>query len=1112
MENTFINKNENESYKLKPKWLNIKSLILNKSILENSINEIKSKKLSQFSSKLCEIYKEKIMIHSLIENNKNLISYWKEEEKNKNENKIIITKNLNEIFSGSEDNIIKFFFYFRENYSAMIRLIKYIPFGRRKFFAKFLCHFFYDNYLVENEDEELIKIINLLIEEEIKNLLSPLSRDFLHDSFLKFLLSELGNTYKIRNYIDIILNYLIKDIEDKNSFDCYLNIIYNSSKHWKYYRKENKFFNMKKQEEVFVDYFDRKKKNKLGFILFNSNSKQSQKRKSEIIDYKNNNSKNNEIARKSVVINKISDFNIKNFNDFNIEDLKIKNYINKDFFFNINENYFKALLSSEKDEVMKSFYIKQIKILNFSKDKNIFSCHGYFKRMKCAKNISKLAVEQFNKIVDVINNFIDKLLNNLENKDIIPFNIRVICKFINIHISKKFKNISKIQKNSLICNFLFRILIFPILENPDLSFYVGDMIISANTRNILYSIYKVLSHLIEGELFKSNDNIYFTIFNNFIIKNYNRINKIIDNITNISIPNNYINNEKTLNENKLDFIHYKSICFNLNEFLLIYNTIYPFKDKILNGDEYIENIFNRITENLPTESNVNNYYLITNEINDNYNFKNENKYPVNTSAKIEKKIVQKLKNYIIYVLENLHLNLNLEKDLTTSETFQKINTYLNYYFKPSLDIKTPPINWYSQYIVNNLNLIDEEYKKNDFQLLYDKIEINLKKIIKEYKILNDYLTINLTLKTKILDKIVKINKNHLETIKKAEMNIKSFIFIETNEINICLMKGAEYNELIKSEKKLINNNLYIMSNSNSCPHNDLNLSKEEKKHIEKIFHCSNIKEFAQKFSEYYNILSDEIMNLSIGNEYNKIKECKENNGNNINEKLTKEKSISSDSMKEILETYINTIKKIIENDNIIFTDLDENPYIKKEDVINIILNYILKSICGRISSEKPLPLDDVFKIRCNALKNIIKPENLDIPKELIDNNYMLKIKKIINIIDELRTPGEIIKQFGLFIESINSLYKFFLNIDVVEPDDLLNIIIYCILFSAPERIIFKTNFCKFFLGEDELIENSGISVAQIESAITFIIKLRANQIGISQEEFNNICSKIKFSS
>ena len=1110
MENTFINKNENESYKLKPKWLNIKSLILNKSILENSINEIKSKKLSQFSSKLCEIYKEKIMIHSLIENNKNLISYWKEEEKNKNENKIIITKNLNEIFSGSEDNIIKFFFYFRENYSAMIRLIKYIPFERRKIFAKFLCHFFYDNYLVENEDEELIKIIQLLIVEEIKELLSPLSRNFLQDSFLKFLLSELGNTYKIGNYIDIILNNLIKDIEDKNSFNCYLNIIYNSRKHWKYFRKENKFFNMDKQEEAFIDYSDKRKKNKLGFILFNTNSKQAKKRNSEIIDYKNSDSKKNETARKSVAINKISEFKIKNINDLNNENLQIKNYINKDFFFNINENYFKGLLSSEKDEIMKSFYIKQIKILNFSKDKNIFSCHGYFNRMKITKNISKLAVEQFNNIVGVINNFIDKLLNNLENKDIIPFNIRIICKFIEIQLSKKFKNISKIQKNSLICNFLFRILIFPILENPDLCFYIGDMIISLNTRNILHNIYKVLSHLIEGELFNSNDNIYFTIFNNFIIKNYSRINKIIENIINISIPEIYINNEKSLNENKLDFIHYKSICFNSNEFLLFYNTIHPFKDQILNGDEYIENLFNSIAGNLSTmKFNVNNYYLITDEKKDDFIFKNGNYYEINTNEKNNNKIFKKLKKSIIYVLENLQLIFILDKDLTTPETFKKINAYLNYYFKPVLDIKTPPINWYSQYIVNNINLIDEEYKENDFQLLYDEIEINTKNILNEYKILNDYLTINLTLKTNILDKIVKIIKNWSEKLKKAETNIKSFIFIETTEIKICLMKGIEYNELVKSEKKLMKNNLLILSNSNTCPHNNINVSEKEKKYIEKKYHCLNIKDFAHKFSEYYNILSDEIMNFSIGNDCNKIKEYKENDSNN--EKLSKEKSISSDSMKEILETYMNTIKKIIENDNIFFTDSDENSNIKKEELLNKILDYILKTICGQISSEKPLPLDDVFKIRCNALKNIVKPENLDIPSEIIDNNYMLKLKEIINIIDELRTPREIIKQFGLFIESINSLYKFFLNADFVEPDDLLNFIIYCILFSTPNRIVFKTNFSKFFLGEDEMIGNLGISVAQIESAISFIINLRANQIGISQQEFNDICSKINFS-
>jgi len=315
--------------------------------------------------------------------------------------------------------------------------------------------------------------------------------------------------------------------------------------------------------------------------------------------------------------------------------------------------------------------------------------------------------------------------------------------------------------------------------------------------------------------------------------------------------------------------------------------------------------------------------------------------------------------------------------------------------------------------------------------------------------------------------------------------------------------------LVKSEKKLMKNNLLILSNSNTCPHNNINLSEKEKKYIEKRYHCLNIKDFAYKFSEYYNILSDEIMNFSIGNDCNKIKEYKDSDSNS--EKLNKEKSISSDSMKEILETYMNTIKKIIENDNIFFTDLDENSNIKKEELLNKILDYILKTICGQISFEKPLPLDDVFKIRCNALKNIVKPEILDIPSEIIDNNYMLKLKEIINIIDELRTPREIIKQFGLFIESINSLYKFFLNANFVEPDDLLNFIIYCILFSTPSRIVFKTNFSKFFLGEDEMIGNLGISVAQIESAISFIINLRANQIGISQQEFNDICSKINFS-
>ena len=1120
MENKIIDINNNESSGLKSKWLNIKSLLMNKSILENSINEIKDKKLSQLFSKFSEIYKEKIMIRLLAENNKNLISDMKKDGKsvkiNNKKNDIIITKNLKELYSGSGDDIIKFFFYFRENYSAMVRFIKFIPTDKKQTLAEFLCHFFYDNYLTQSkEEEEIIKLINLLLEEEVDELLSPLCRNFLHDSFLAFLLSELGNTYEIGNYIDITLNCLIKDIEDKNSFGCYLNIIYNSKKHYNYNREENKFFEMDKQRDDFFDYLDSKRGSKLGYFLFNGDLRHSARINLNLNlnahkYYSSNLEKNFEHKKSDLNIS--SGFRAKDIKDLIKKDFQIKNYINKNFFLNINEYYFRSLLSSEKDEIMKSFYIRQIKILNSSQNKNIFSCHDYFKKMKNGKIISKLAIKQFNNMVETINNFINKLLNNLEKKEIIPYNIKIICKLIDIYISKKFKNISKIQKNSLICNFLFRLLIFPILENPDLSFSFGDMIISLNTRSILHHIYMVLSHLIEGELFNANNSTYYTIFNRYIIENYKRINKIIDNIIKISIPKSYNNiNEKNLKE--LDFTQCKSICFNSHEFSLFHNTIHSHKDEIFKGDKYIVNIFNNISEKRKTiQSNVDNYYLITNENYDNYSIRIENKIGLNNNPKNENGLYKKIKYAIIYVLENLQLSIILEKNINTQKTFEIINQYLNFYIKPVYKSKKPPLSWYSQYIVNNINLLSKEYKENDFQLLYNDIELNLKNTLDEYKNLNDYLTINLVLKSNLLNKTLKIYKNKTEKIRKTEMNIKSLIFIETNEIKICLMRGNEYNNLMRSEKKSVNNNLLILSHPSSCPHNNLDLSIEKKKFLEKKYHSNTVKEFAQKFSGYHKVLSEEIMNFSFYKDFYRSKSFLESN--NINDdndiKLNDKGTFSSASIKEILETYINTIKKVIENNNLIFPDYNEYSDNEKKEIIKFIWNYILKSICDPISSKKPPTLDNLFKIRCVTLQKIVKPENLDIPKEIVVKDYIRKLGEKLKIIDDLRSPNEIFKQFDIFIGLINSLYKFFLNIGIVETDELLSIIIYCILIFTPERIIFKTNFCKFFLREEELIGNIGISITQIESALIFINKLGPNQIGFSQEEFNEICSKVKF--
>ena len=390
----------------------------------------------------------------------------------------------------------------------------------------------------------------------------------------------------------------------------------------------------------------------------------------------------------------------------------------------------------------------------------------------------------------------------------------------------------------------------------------------------------VLSHLIEGELFNSNDNIYYTIFNNFIIKNYKRINTIIDNIIKISEPyRDNINKEKT-EINDLDSSTHKSICFNLKDFLLFYNTIHAYKDEILNGDKYIEDIYNNIQKNISLlQYNSNNYYLIINESQVKPFEKTETKIALNNTSINEDDLLKKLKYAIIYVLENTQLTINLDDNLSIKKTFEVLNDYLSYYFKPTLNSIKPPLSWYSKYIINNLDSLSNKYKENDFQLFFEEIRTNLNNTVIEYRNINEYLTINLTLKLNKLEKIINIYKNQFDKIKKVEINTKTLIIIESEEIKICLMNGAEYNEIIKSEKKAIDNNLLILSNSDFCPHNKLILSTKEKKYKERRHHCNNIKEFAKKFSEYHGIISKEIKNFSFGSNNYNIKDIKEKKKN-----------------------------------------------------------------------------------------------------------------------------------------------------------------------------------------------------------------------------------------
>ena len=434
------------------KWLKLKYLLQDKASFESSVKLLKQKTIEQFTSKCCEIYKEKVQIHLLSDKNKQIFASWKN---NKIKNKdipdylpnAIVKKDLSDL---CEDSSIKdFLFYFRENNQYMIKLIQFLNKEKRKVLIPFLCHFFYENFFMENpEQEEILYIIYLLLEKEIDELLSPSLFSFLEDSFLGEFLIEIGNKYDVKNFIDITLNCLIREVEEKSSFYNSLDIINNSKIHYQYYNDKTTFFDMSKQENFFpsdeskiVDLNISRDMSSLFLLEANINSINDDNTTSDYIRKR----KVTTVNRQPNNYNNLNNYyKNKTMHNIKYESSSIKNAINNNFFSNINENFLIKQFEIEKDENKKRFYLKQIKEIKSYNNKNFFNCHDYYQKMKEAKFISRLSIENFNFIYEIVINFIDKLFKNLENKIITPYLVKAICKLIYLLVQKNSKIFQKL--------------------------------------------------------------------------------------------------------------------------------------------------------------------------------------------------------------------------------------------------------------------------------------------------------------------------------------------------------------------------------------------------------------------------------------------------------------------------------------------------------------------------------------------------------------------------------------------------------------------------------------------------------------------------------------------
>ena len=1072
------------------KWANLKFFLQDKTSLESSVDLLKTKTVEQFSSKCRDIYRKKIEIQLLTEKNRRLIFQG--------------MKSLNFYNSGTNievsdgvsglptDAIPTFLFMFRENNHLMLKLIENIDSKIIDILVPFLCHFFYENFYTESmEQEEIIYLVYLLLEKEIDKLIIPCEQSFLDDSFLSKFLKEMGSRYEIKNYIDIILNDLICFLEESHS----------------------SFYSIDLNDNYFINY------------LSSDKNISNQFKASMKVDYNQTfMAEQKKIpAKKTFLKRSTATFGTKTNNSGLID------FLPKDANFDSSQKYLTEQYFKEKNEAVKQFLIKHLKQTRKEKNPSLFDCskiNDYLRKKN--EKISQESAVQYKKGYEMITKFITDLLTELDNDTIVPYTIKCICNFIYILMKQKF-NISRFELNNFVCRFLFDKLIFPVLINPERNDIGKDRLISLATRKNLFNIYLILKNLVKGELFNSEKQVNLVIFNKFILDNYPRVNKIIEKIIDVKIPekllklskqfystedfvlDNSKRSEEEINyeyfkENPSDFMQHKSICFTINELYMIYNTVEAKQDIFLTPGSKLEKTYDTLSNFISMIKEKPNYYYVI--ISDNYSkeaeellFHKETTKPLG-KGKSNEEIIENLHYCISYLISNLdilpHWDWVNESNYKTKETFQYINQYLNSYEGVyNIYPGSVPLNWYSLYIINNLDRIKPEEAINDYQPLYDEIEAQITNQHKKLSKLNEFLTVNMTAKFLLIDNKIKIFEEELKNVRNTFTNIKTLQLMDSKEITVYLTSVDELQmsgvPLEAIEDITGNKNLILQKESIKLDKN----TNKKKFEISKEYSCCSINHFILQFMRYFKSICEDIKSISL---YNKTK-----------------KTISGESMsnnpetraKKILDEFLNYVydyccqngifkdKNITseeDNNQITFGQTDntnsaiEEINIKSEDrAKHSIMNYILKTLCIKMSTETYLQEDLDFNKKCYELKNITI-EDLKIPEEIYDKIIFEKIISHIKRMDEVRTPEEMLKEFELAVQLINSLFIFMMDKKETGNDNLTPVIIYVIIKARPKKMYFNIKFINYFFDEKDKMGKNYYYITQAITSLDYIMK------------------------
>ena len=427
------------------------------------------------------------------------------------------------------------------------------------------------------------------------------------------------------------------------------------------------------------------------------------------------------------------------------------------------------------------------------------------------------------------------------------------------------------------------------------------------------------------------------------------------------------------------------------------------------------------------------------------------------------RVLINIKNYLFSTLGNYRTldiaDFNPETIKNTLDIFRELKNHISL---PNfvLNTNTVPSEWYINSLLDNLPLLEQSYKENDFLKLYKEVYQNLNQSIEELSF--NYLI---------------MFKNRIKFIEKAQFYYES-IENSTKEIII--------NEKIKSMVENIflpidvqfkydddeDNDIFKIKYSNLKEKNFENKSfiQDNKKDI---YIFKTIEAFASNFPDLveYQIFQDE----------------------NPIEIMTKLK------MSNVLKEYFLLIREKIIKKNL----LPENEF----DILyqNKIIDYFMNKIYDKIYPIEPETQDSEIYRKATML-SWVEP-NLLINKDYIYETSLPDIIHQFQNVTSARTPQKKFNYIRNILELVNNLIIFNEGDKKdISLDDATPVLFYIFIKAHPFKIYTDLEFIKLFL--DTKAGVIAFNIKQMESAIDMLMSFSEKNFGLSKEEYRKRCNSI----